>query len=107
MTEGREFTCNLRETRMKKNVIEVVEKTEKRRDALEDKEEKKMNVGRRNANEKPREHAERRGRCKGKRNEDETSRNAVRNEGVTKPSEKWRKCGETIGVVGIASKMKI
>lgn len=105
MTERREFTCNLRERRMKKNVIEVAEKTEKRRDALEDREEKKMNVGRRNADEKPREHAERR-RCKGRKNEDETSRNAVRNEGVTKPSEKWRKCGETIGVVGIASKMK-
>lgn len=61
---------------MKKNVIEVAEKTEKRRDALEDREEKKMNVGQRNADEKPREDAERRRRCKGRRNEDETSRNA-------------------------------
>lgn len=45
MTARREFTCNLRETRMKKNVIGAAEKMEKRRDALEDSEEKKMNVG--------------------------------------------------------------
>lgn len=43
MTERREFTCNLRETRMKKNVIGAAGKTEKRRDVLEDREEKKMN----------------------------------------------------------------
>lgn len=35
---------------------------------------------RRNADEKPREHAERR-RCKGRKNKDEMSRNVVRNEG--------------------------
>lgn len=45
MTARREFTCYFRKTRMKKNVIEAAEKTEKRRDALEDSGEKKMNVG--------------------------------------------------------------
>lgn len=41
----KEFTCNLRKRRMKKNVIGTAEKTEKRRDALEDMVEKKINVG--------------------------------------------------------------
>lgn len=44
MTKERQWGGNSL-ARMKKNVIGAAEKTEKRRDVLEDREEKKMNVG--------------------------------------------------------------
>lgn len=53
------YLKELWETSTKKNVIEAAEEAEKRRDALEDSGEKKMNVGEaRNADEKPRGYAE-------------------------------------------------
>lgn len=76
----KEFTCNLRKRRLKKNVIGTDRKDgeETRRARRHDRKEDKCR--RRNADEKPREHAERR-RCKGRKNKDEMSRNVVRNEG--------------------------
>lgn len=79
----REFTCDLRDMRMKKNVIGAAEKTERRRDALEDGKEKKINVD---------EEMLTKNRVSMQSEEEDAkegrTRNAVRRQSVTKPSEK-------------------
>lgn len=94
---------------MKKNVIGAAEKTEKSRDALEDSGGKKMNVGEemltknRASMQSGEEEDAKQRRMRMKRRE----RSEERRRSVTKPSEKRRKCGETIEVAGIAGKMEI
>lgn len=93
---------------MKKNVIGAAEKTEKSRDALEDSGGKKMNVGEemltknRVSMQSGEEEDAKQRRMRMKRRE----RSEERRRSVTKPSEKRRKCGETIEVAGIAGKME-
>lgn len=99
----KEFTCNLRNE--KECNRGGTEKTGKRRNALEDREEKKMNVGEEMLT-KNRVSMQSEEDAKGRKKNVE-ERSEERGRSVTKPCEKWQKCGETIGVGGIASKMKI